>query len=202
MTEIFPTSRCVREFYSHFLDQDTIVPKAIGIAEFESKVLLVPNRSMADEDTRVLVMKEASEFKNFSELKIEREFLSFIKNSAYLFRFFEELALEDVLIEELELADTYAQFEEHLSILKELLSNYKTLLSQKKLYDKITLPEVYELNEEFLKSNDGFLLHLEGFLNKFELNLFVEIAKIVEFKISLHVTKYNSKNIELLGKSA
>ena len=197
MTEIFPTSRCVREFYSHFLDQDTIVPKAIGIAEFESKVLLVPNRSMADEDTRVLVMKEASEFKNFSELKIEREFLSFIKNSAYLFRFFEELALEDVLIEELELADTYAQFEEHLSILKELLSNYKTLLSQKKLYDKITLPEVYELNEEFLKSNDGFLLHLEGFLNKFELNLFVEIAKIVEFKISLHVTKYNSKNIEL-----
>ena len=197
MTEIFPTSRCVREFYSHFLDRDAIVPKAMGIAEFESKTLLVPRMSLADEDTRVLVMQEASEFKNFSELKIEREFLSFIKNSTYLFRFFEELALEDVLIEELELADTYAQFEEHLSILKELLQNYKTLLTQKKLYDKITLPEVYELNSEFLKSNNGFLLHLEGFLNKFELNLFLEVAQVTEFKISLHVTKYNSKNIEL-----
>jgi len=197
MTEIFPTSRCVREFYSHFLDRDAIVPKALGIAEFESKVLLVPDMSLADEDSRVLIMQEASEFKNFSELKIQREFLSFIKNSAYLFRFFEELALEDVLIEELELADTYAQFEEHLSILKELLQNYKTLLMQKKLYDKITLPEVYKLNEEFLKSNDSFLLHLEGFLNKFELNLFIEVAKITEFKISLHVTKYNRKNIEL-----
>ncbi len=200
MIEIFPTSRCVREFYSHFLDRDAIVPKAMGIAEFESKALLVPKKSLADEDTRVLLMQEASEFKNFSELKIEREFLSFIKNSTYLFRFFEELALEDVLIEELELADTYAQFEEHLSILKELLQNYKTLLLQKNLYDKIILPEVYDINEEFLKSNDGFLLHLEGFLNKFELNLFLEVAKITEFKISLHVTKYNRKNIEIFGK--
>jgi len=197
MTEIFSTSRCVREFYSYFLDRDAIVPKAMGIAEFESKSIVVPNKSMADEDTRVLLMQEASEFKNFSELKIEREFLSFIKNSAYLFRFFEELALEDALIEDLELADTYAQFEEHLSILKELLQNYKTLLNHKNLYDKITLPDVYEVNQEFLKSNDGFLLHLEGFLNKFELNLFMQIAKTTEFKISLHVTKYNTKMIEI-----
>ncbi len=200
MTEIFSTSRCVREFYSHYLDSDAIVPKAMGIAEFESKVIMVPNKSMADEDSRVLIMQEASEFKNFSELKIDREFMSFIKNSAYLFRFFEELALEKVLIEELELADTYAQFEEHLSILKELLFNYKTLLNKKNLYDKITLPEVYEINQEFLKSNDGFLFHLEGFLNKFELNLFLEVAKITEFKISLHVTKYNSKMIEVFDQ--
>ena len=56
-----------------------MIPKAIGIAEFESKAIIVVNKSMADEDTRVLIMQEASEFKNFSELKIEREFLSFIK---------------------------------------------------------------------------------------------------------------------------
>ncbi|MBL0702520.1 MAG: PD-(D/E)XK nuclease family protein [Sulfurospirillum sp.] len=197
MTEIFPTSRCVREFYSHFLDKDSIVPKAMGIAEFELKAIVVPNKNMADDDTRVLIMQESSEFKNFSELKIEREFLSFIKNSSYLFRFFEELALEDVLIEDLELADTYAQFEEHLNILKELLVNYKALLSKKNLYDKITLPEVYKINKEFLKSNDGFLLHLEGFLNKFELNLFVQVAKITQFKISLHVNKYNSKIVNV-----
>ncbi len=197
MIEIFPTSRCVREFYSHFLDRDTIVPKAMGIAEFESKVVIVPTMSEADEDTRVLLMQEASKFKNFNALKIDREFLSFIKNSAYIFRFFEELALENVKIEELELADTYAQFDEHLSVLKELQLNYKTLLSKRNLYDKITLPEVYKINKEYLKSNDGFMLHLEGFLNQFEINIFLEVAKITEFKISLHVTKYNRKNIEI-----
>ncbi len=197
MIEIFSTTRCVREFYSSFLDRDCILPRAMGIAEFESKATIVPKKSLADEDARVLVMQKSSEFKNFSELKIEREFLSFIKNSSYLFRFFEELALEGVLIEELELADTYAQFEEHLVILKKLLKNYKSLLNQKNLYDKITLPEVYKLNEEFLKSNDGFLIHLEGFLNRFEFNLFMQIAKIKEFKISLHVTKYNLKMAQM-----
>lgn len=197
MTEIFSTSRCVREFYSHFYEQDMLLPKAMGIAEFESKAILVSDMSLADKDTRVLVMQEASQFQNFSELKIDREFLSFIKNSSYLFRFFEELALEEVLIEDLELADTYAQFEEHLSILKELLENYKRLLKKRGLYDKITLPEIYKLNDEFLKSNEGFLFHLEGFLNKFELGLFLEVAKITEFKISLHVSKYNKKTIEI-----
>ncbi|WP_024954128.1 PD-(D/E)XK nuclease family protein [Sulfurospirillum arcachonense] len=197
MTEIFPTSRCVREFYSHFYDKDRLLPKAMGIAEFESKAIVVPHKSLADEDTRVLVMQEASGFENFGELKIDREFLSFIKNSSYLFRFFEELSLENVQIEDLELADTYAQFEEHLSILKELLQRYKTLLNQKKLYDKITLPEVYELNDEFLQSSEGFIFHLEGFLNKFELDLFLKVAQITSFKISLHVTKYNQKMIEL-----
>ncbi len=198
MTEIFATSRCVREFYSGLLEVDALVPKAMGIAEFESKAIIVPNRSMADEDTRVLTMQKASEFQNFDKLKIDREFLSFIKNSTYLFRFFEELALEDVVIEEIELADTYAQFEEHLSILKELLQNYKSLLDKQNLYDKITLPKQYKINKEFLSSSDGFVFHLEGFLNKFELNLFMEVAKVTEFKISLHVTKYNKKIVDIL----
>jgi len=200
MIEIFSTTRCVREFYSSFLDRDCILPKAMGIAEFESKAIIVPKKSLADEDTRVLVMQKSSEFENFNDLKIEREFLSFIKNSSYLFRFFEELALERVCIEELELADTYAQFEEHLAILKELLKNYKTLLGQKHLYDKITLPEVYEVNDDYLSSSDGFLLHLEGFLSRFEFNLFVQVAKITEFKISLQVTKYNLKAVEMFDE--
>lgn len=196
MTEIFPTSRCVREFYAQFLDKNCLLPKAMGIAEFESKVIIVPNLSLADEDTRVLLMQEASAFENFKELKIDREFLSFIKNSSYLFRFFEELSLEEVHIDELEFADTYAEFSEHLSILKELLQRYKNLLIENKLYDKISLPSKYELNEEFLRSSDGYIFHLEGFLNRFEWNLFLEISKITTFKIALHVNKYNQKLIE------
>lgn len=200
MTEIFPTSRCVREFYSQFIERDCLLPKAMGIAEFEAKVILVPKLSLADSDTRVLLMQESSNFENFLDLKIDREFLSFIKNSSYLFRFFEELSLEEVVIEELELADTYAEFSEHLSVLKELLGRYKILLKEKKLYDKITLPNEYELNKEFLKADEGYIFHLEGFLNKFELNLFLKVAEITIFKISLHVNKYNSKLIDQFEK--
>lgn len=197
MIEIFPTSRALREFYSSFLDTNQLLPKAMSISELISNSTVVAEKSMADADTRVLLMQEASDFENFKDLKIDREFLSFIKNSTYLFRFFEELAIEDVQIDDLELADTYAEFAEHLSILKELLSRYKSILSEKKLYDKITLPSEYQLNEEFLKTNDGFTYHIEGFLNNFELNLFFKIAQFVPFKIYLHVTSYNQKMISL-----
>ena len=197
MIEIFPTSRAQREFYFSFLDTNQLLPKAMSISELISNSTVVPEKSMADADTRVLLMQEASDFETFKDLKIDREFLSFIKNSTYLFRFFEELAIENVPIDDLELADTYAEFEEHLSILKELLARYKSILSEKKLYDKITLPSLYRLNEEFLKTHDGFTYHLEGFLNNFELNLFLKIAQLVPFKISLHVTAYNQKMITL-----
>jgi len=199
MIEIFPTSRALREFYGSFLETDMLLPKAMSIAEFISYSILVPNMSSADEDTRVLLMQEACSFKNFSELKIDIEFLSFIKNSTYLFRFFEELAIEYVGIEDLELADTYAEFEEHLNILKELRINYIKLLTDKNLFDKITLPNLYELNEEFIGSTDGFHLNLEGFLNQYELNIFLKVSKIKPFKISLHVTKYNQKMIKLFS---
>ncbi len=197
MTQIFPTSRCVREFYTSFYETNQILPKAISVAEFESRAILIPNKSQADEDTRVLLMSEAAKFENFKELKIEREFLSFLKNSPYLFRFFEELSSEGVEIKELHVADTYAQFEEHLSILEELLKNYTKLLGEKNLYDKITLPHEYELNIEYLNSHEGFTLHLEGFLNNFEFTLFNSIAKLCPFKIILHVTKYNQKMLQL-----
>lgn len=197
MTQIFPTSRCVREFYASFSNTNQILPKALSVADFESRAVIVPHKSLADEDTRVLLMAEAARFENFKELKIEREFLSFLKNSTYLFRFFEELSSEGVEIKNLHVADTYAQFEEHLSILEELLKNYSKLLNEKNLYDKITLPSQYELNVEFLNSHEGFIFHLEGFLNNYEYTLFRKIANIIPLKIILHVSKYNQKMLHL-----
>jgi RecB family exonuclease len=199
MTQIFPTSRCVREFYASFSEQNQLLPKAMSVAEFESKAIIVPHKSQADEDTRVLLMAEAANFENFKSLKIEREFLSFLKNSTYLFRFFEELANEKVQINSLHVADTYAEFEEHLSILDTLLKNYKTLLEKQNLYDKITLPSLYKCNSDFINSHEGFVFHLEGFLNRFEYELFLDIAQIVPFKIVLHVNKYTKKMIQLFS---
>lgn len=198
MTQIFPTSRCVREFYNSFLETNQLLPKAYSIAEFEAKAITVANKTLADEDTRVLLLLEACKFENFKELKIEREFLSFLKNSSYLFRFFEELANEKTAISTLKMADTYATFDEHLDILENLLQRYTKALEEKSLYDKITLPEVYEINEDFIMQHEeGFLLHLEGFLNNYEIELLSKIAKLKPLCISLHVNEFNHKMIKV-----
>ena len=110
MIEVFSTARQVREFYKSFSKNNQLLPKVITIAEFELKAWYVKERTLADDDTRAILMREASAFENFEKLKIPREFIVFLQNSEYIFRFFEELANEEVEIDELDLHDTYAEF--------------------------------------------------------------------------------------------
>ena len=200
MIHLFPTSRAVRQFYDNMRGQDTLLPVALGIFEFELKALIVSNLTLADEDTRVLLMQEAAKFENFASLKIPQEFMAFLRNSQFLFRFFEELSAEKRTFEDLEGADTYAEFDEHLRILKVLKVRYVELLSAKGLYDRITLPSVYELNEEYISSLEGVHLHVEGYLSRFEMELFTKISKITPVYISMNVNKYSQKMVETFAK--
>lgn len=193
MLEVFATSRAIRSFYDTFLETNTLLPKAMSIAEFEQKIILVPHYALVDEDMRVLLMQEASRFTTFELLHIEREFFSFLKNSTYLFRFYEELAYERVSIETLMNADTYEHYHEHLEVLQTLLKQYKALLSKHGVYDRITLPEHYELNTSYIHSLGAVRIHLEGFLSRFEMDLLMHVATCIPVSIILNVTSYNQK---------
>lgn len=197
MIEVFATSRAVRAFYESFREQGVLPPKAMTIAELEQKAILIPHRSLVDEDMRVLLMQEATHFTKFELLHIEREFFTFLKNSTYLFRFFEELSHEHVSLEVLQGADTYALFDEHLSILQTLLKHYRALLSKHALYDRIVLPELYTLNVDYIRSLSGVTLHIEGFLSRFEMELLNKIAHIVSLHVRFSVTPYNQKIVSI-----
>ena len=193
MLEVFPTSRAVRSFYDAFIDSNTLLPKAITIAELEQKAILVPHHALIDEDMRVLLMQEASHFTRFELLHIEREFFTFLKNSSYLFRFFEELSHEKVSIASLQGVDTYEQYAEHLEVLHTLLKHYKALLSKHALYDRITLVDLYEINEGYIGSLGEIRIHLEGFLSRFELEMLFKIAALTPLHVTLTLNTYNQK---------
>jgi len=197
MLEVFATSRAVRSFYDTFSDATTLLPKAITIAELEQKAVLVPRLCLVDEDMRVLLMQEASRFTQFELLHIEREFFTFLKNSTYLFRFFEELSHEKVALETLMQADTYEHYAEHLEVLQTLLKHYKALLSKHSLYDRITLPASYELNSEYIRSLGAVRIHLEGFLSRFEMELLEEISALIPLHVNVTINTYNQKMARL-----
>lgn len=196
MLHIFPTSRMVREFYSRF-GENSLLPQAISIANFESKILLVPDLVLASEDRRVLIMQSSCQFENFKKLNIPDEFLAFLSNSSYLFRFFEELAVEQKSCSDLKNVDVYDEFYEHLSILDELHKRYSKLLEQEGFYDSITLPNLYEINWDYLNRFDTILVHVEGFLNSFEWNIFKQISKNLNVEFSLDINEYNQKMRQL-----
>jgi len=69
---LYATSRAIREDLKESLKSNQILSKVMSIGEFEKKILLVPNRVFIDEDTRVLLLKEASDFSTFKDLQIDR----------------------------------------------------------------------------------------------------------------------------------
>ncbi len=200
MLKIYPTSRSIRNNFKNL--NDIFLCKSITIDEFEKKVVLVKNKTMIDKDKRVLLLKEAANFKNFSNLKIKKEYIAFLKSSDFLFGFFEELSLEKVSIEQIDTKDTYAEYNEHLDILKQLLSNYKDILDDRGYFDKIILPEIYELNKTYLKRFKKIELYLDGYLNNFEMELFLKVAKETKLIMHFQTNSFNkkmTKKFEVLG---
>jgi RecB family exonuclease len=193
---IYPTSRAIRENLQKDLHENRLLPKRITIGDFEKKVLFVKERTFIDEDTRILLLKEASDFSTFHSLHIDREFFAFLKNSKFLFSFFEELAVELVTINDLKNVDVYASYVEHLEILQTLLEKYKSLLHEKNFCDKILLPECYSINYAYLENLEEIELNLEGYLNNFEFQLFQQIAETTPLIINLHTNPFNKKMIE------
>jgi RecB family exonuclease len=193
---IYATSRAIREELKESLKSNQILSKVMSIGEFEKKILLVPNRVFIDEDTRVLLLKEASDFSTFKDLQIDREFFAFLKNSKFLFAFFDELAVEKVEIERLFEVDMYASYLEHLEILSTLKKRYIALLDEHNYCDKMILPKVYQINSSFISSFEKIELFLEGYLNNFEFELLKKISKITTLIIDLHTNDNNQKMID------
>ena len=198
LLEIYPTSRALRESIKDSHHLDSLLPKKITIAEFLQRATLIQDRVYIDEDRRKLLLREACRVDKLGELGIDREFFRFLKNSQVLFRFFEELAVEKVDIDTLEMYDIYASYEEHIAILKEVLSNYEKILEERGFVDKITLPKLSRLNSSYLENFDEIVLYLEGYLTNFEFDLFCEIAKKVNFTFRIITIPYNKKMLEKL----
>ncbi|MDF1880822.1 PD-(D/E)XK nuclease family protein, partial [Sulfurimonas sp. MAG313] len=193
MLTILPSSRAIRASLLKEKSSNGFLPSFITMSDFLQRILLVEDSVRIDDDTRTLLLLEASDFKDFSSLNIERNFFTFTQNSSYIFRFFEELSGELVDISSLSMADTYGDYEEHIEILEELYFRYEKLCISKKILDPIFLAKNYRLNTQYIVSQEEVLLVVEGYLTNFELKVLQECAKLIPFKLRFYANEFNTK---------
>ena len=193
---VFTNSRKIREFNASFNDE--LMPKSLSIAEFYKKAVFVKGRFELDSTYALVLMNIACKKveKANSVLKIPTEFFEFLKNNDYLFSFFKELAISKKSVADIKFNDIYADFEEHLSILEAVLKEYESLLESKNLYDDITLPKIYSINEAYIKSFGEISLHIDGILSEFEWEILEKISKLTTLKIIFQTSVFNKKLIE------
>src|SRR3990167_5830042 len=188
---VYTTARCVREAVAQW--SEGFLPHTMTMGEFLSRAYVSVGKIVPDEDLRLLAMHEASDFSGFTALNIERNFFSFIQNSEYLFRFFEELSSEQVSVETLQSVDVYGEYEEHIAILKRLRERYNEICTREGWADRIFNSEHATLQHDFLRNFDSITIVVEGYLSRYEIALLQECAKHLELTLLYNTTAYNRK---------
>ena len=192
-TIVLPSARALRHEQLKLEGENLFLPHFITMSDFISRLCIVKDFKTLDEDSRVLLLLEASDFSDFKNLQIERNFFTFTKNSSYIFKFFQELSAELYDIKELERSDVYAEFEEHIAILQELYKRYEKLCYERKYLDKIFLPKLYSFNAEYAKSHKSIELQVDGHLTNFEFELLHKCCEFCSVELVFSTSRFNSK---------
>jgi len=190
---IYPTSRALRAVSATLKEQSSLLPTLMRMDEFEHRAILLDEKSQVDEIDRILLLREAASFEAFEDLKLNLELVRFFTKSDAIFKFFEELAVEQIDFHTLAKADAYAEFEAHLQILERLLKNYHKLLEEQGLTDKAFIPGSYSINEGFIKNYECIEIHLEGYLSHFELELIEKVSQMTTVILHYSTSKFNLK---------
>lgn len=188
---VYPTARCIREAVAE--STVSFLPQRMTMGEFLSRAYVAEGKIIPDDDLRLLAMHEASDFSGFSALNIERNFFSFIQNSEYLFRFFEELSSEQVSLETLQSVDVYGEYEEHIAILKRLRERYSEICSCEGWADKIFHFCHTTIQHDFLRNFETITIVVEGYLSRYEIALLRECAHQIKVELHYNTTAYNRK---------
>jgi len=192
-TIILPSARAIRHEQLQLQETTLFLPNYMTMSDFISRLCIVDGYKFIDEDSRVLLLLEASEFEGFASLQIERNFFTFTKNSSYIFKFFEELSAELYDISNLSGIDVYGEFDEHIEILQELYKRYEALCESKKLLDRVFLPKLYKFNSSFAKLNPKIRLKIVGHLTNFEFELLQKCSEHSTISIVFQTSAFNSK---------
>jgi len=192
-TYILPTSRSIRSNLLQSSKTSQFLPNYFTMSEFLDRLLIVNDYVKIDDDHRTLLLLEAAKFKNFEKLKIEKNFFTFLKNSQYIFKFFEELAGELIDINALFSADIYGDYEEHITILSELHKRYETICENESVLDRIYINKKYQLNRDYIKQLGKVHIVIEGYLTNFEFQVLKDCATIIPLVIEINTTHYNKK---------
>jgi RecB family exonuclease len=193
---VFPTARCIRNALEG--SGEAILPHYMTMGEFLGRTGIAEGRVVPDSDLRLLALHEAADFTAFTALNIERNFFSFIHNAQYIFRFFEELASEQVSIETLGKVDVYGEYEEHIAILTHLRNRYREICERNGWSDPIFASDALVIHTEFLMNFDSLHIEVEGYLSRRELDVLAECARVTSLTISYNTTPYNKKMTQRL----
>ncbi|RXJ87421.1 PD-(D/E)XK nuclease family protein [Arcobacter sp. CECT 8985] len=194
---VYPTSRAIRQNVLLQKDTNKLLPFFLTIDDFFKKSFSYSNKKSIDEEQKFIFLKESIKFDEFKKLGISSNFTQFLKQSDYIFRFFNEISSEKVSIDDIKDVDTYEFYNEHLEILKKVKQNYIEILEKNNYIDRVNEVKYQKINLDFLKKFSDIKLYFEGYFTNVEFDKIIEISKNINLIININTNEYNKKSYEI-----
>lgn len=182
---VFPTSRAIREYIFSLKESNNLLEKVISIDDFFQKVIYAPNKKIISSELKIIFLQQVVQKIDIKSLGMSSDFNDFLKQSEYIFRFFNELASEFKTIEDLYNAEAYPEYLDHLEILQIIQTNYYKLLEDHNHIDQSLLPTNYKINQDYLQQFNQIEIIHEGSFNGFELKVIEEIATYLKIDVKI-----------------
>ncbi len=182
---VFTTQRELRQYAAKHPNK--LLPKLLTIGDFLDRAI-VSDYVFVQDELLSYYFYEACKQVELERLGIPRSFEKFLHEGELLYSFLKEMFLERVDFAALQGGDTYAEYSEHLEILRQIRQNYKELLHTQGLTDIIVLDE-YRINNDYFAQFEAIEIFLSGYLTRFDREILDGIA--TPWQISFMVSEFN-----------
>lgn len=184
---VFSSNRSLNYFYQN--SNDLLLPYATTIKDFLDDIIIVEEKIKIPKYFRSILLWSCINNIKIEKIGFDRTFIRFLKNSTFLFNFFDEIKSSMINIDDIDINDTYGDYEDHLKILKKIYYNYNQLLANLGFYD---IKLNYRLYANYLKTYKNIHIYVDGVLSKFDFNLLLEASKYTNITIEFVYDKYNA----------
>jgi len=169
---IYTNIHDLKDKFELLKNNDGISSTLMSFDEFKNKLILMPHLKKITKLEKIFLLQKACrEVKNFKDLDISLEIISFYQQSSELFSLFHELSYNFISFEKLKTFKTYESFNAQMSLLEQVFQNYLALLQIDGLIDAEILHYDYAINHYFVEAYDSFEFHIDTHLSKFELQI-------------------------------
>ncbi len=193
---VYPTARAGRRYIDKQKLTDQLLPKVMTIGELFQKSADIGDKKFIDSTMLSIYLHRAMNFAGFGVLGLKNSFTEqFIKSNEVL-NTLTELSHEMVNIDKLSQIPNYGLYDKHIKVLKQVKSNLIELLDTQGYVASINLPQNYNLNLNFVSNYTQVVIHLEGYLSRYEMQIVKDIAKHIHVVLSFCYMSHNRDNID------
>ncbi len=183
---VFPTNRALNNFYINY--KSNILPDATTIKNLLQEAIIVDKKTKIPKYIRKIILWDIIDKFEVEKIGFDSTFLRFLENSSFLFNFFDEIESALINIKDIDISDTYGDYEDHLRIINKIYDTYKQRLEELKLYDN---PTSYRLNNAYLKYYSNINIYIDGLISNKDFNIIKSISNITNVNIIFECSKYN-----------